>query len=131
MQLRHVCTLIPAAGTNGFDKTKVTAVCFSPNNRRFAVCGADRVIKLFDEQGIGHDKFSTKPADKLQKLYIVRAICFSPDSTKIAVAQSDNIVFVYRVGLDWGDKKSICNKFLHNVPVTSLTWPITRPNENV
>mmetsp|Transcript_137045 Transcript_137045/g.238278 ORF Transcript_137045/g.238278 Transcript_137045/m.238278 type:complete len:1651 (-) Transcript_137045:230-5182(-) len=48
---------------------------------------------------------------------------FSPDSTKLAIAQSDNIVFVYKLGLDWGDKKSICNKFQQASPVTSLCWP--------
>jgi len=41
----------------------------------------------------------------------VRAIAFSPDSQKLAIAQSDNIVFIYKLGSEWGDKKSICNKF--------------------
>jgi intraflagellar transport protein 172 len=41
----------------------------------------------------------------------VRAIAFSPDSQKLAIAQSDNIVFIYKLGPEWGDKKSICNKF--------------------
>jgi len=27
------------------------------------------------------------------------------------VAQSDNIVFIYKLGVEWGEKKSICNKF--------------------
>ena len=39
-------------------------------------------------------------------------MAFSPDSSRLAIAQSDNIVFVYKLGLEWGDKKSICNKFL-------------------
>jgi intraflagellar transport protein 172 len=38
-------------------------------------------------------------------------MAFSPDSQKLAIAQSDNIVFVYKLGSDWGEKKSICNKF--------------------
>jgi len=56
---------------------------------------------------------------------------FSPDSTKLAIAQSDNIVFVYKLGLEWGDKKTICNKFLQTSPITALTWPSSRQNELV
>lgn len=134
MQLRHLCTLVPAAGMNCSENVrvgKVSAACFSPNNRKLAVCGADGVIRLFDEQGVPSDKFSTKPADRSRKSYIVRALAFSPDSAKLAVAQSDSIVFIYKIGVEWGDKKSICNKFLHASPVTALTWPSTRPNESV
>ena len=59
-------------------------------------------------------------------------MAFSPDSTKLAVAQSDNIVFVYKLGLEWGEKKSICNKFLQsNAGITCITWPLEQPNELV
>jgi intraflagellar transport protein 172 len=58
-------------------------------------------------------------------------MAFSPDSTRIAIAQSDNAVFVYKLGLEWGDKKSICNKFLQSSPITCLVWPLARPNEFV
>jgi WD40 repeat protein len=75
------------------------------------------------------DKFSTKPADKGPKNYIVRALAFSPDSSKLGVAQSDCIVFVYKLGNDWGEKKSICNKFLQTSPVTSMCWPEGHPND--
>lgn len=67
---------------------------------------ADRVVTLYDENFEKRDKFSTKPADKGPKNYIVRALCFSPDSTKLAVAQSDCIVFVYKLGLEWGEVSS-------------------------
>eukprot|EP00667_Euglena_gracilis_P000220 EG_transcript_220 len=56
---------------------------------------------------------------------------FSPDSTKLAIAQSDNIVFVYKLGLEWGDKKSICNKFQQPCSVTCLVWPHQHSNELV
>jgi intraflagellar transport protein 172 len=65
------------------------------------------------------------------KNYIVRAMAFSPDSSKLAIAQSDNIVFVYKLGVDWGEKKSICNKFLQSSPITCLCWPLNQPNELV
>ena len=58
-------------------------------------------------------------------------MAFSPDSTKLAVAQSDNIVFVYRLGLEWGEKKSICNKFQQSASITAMVWPNGRDQELV
>ena len=111
------------------------------------------MVYLFDDNGDRKDKFKTKPADSASTTnYIVRAMAFSPDSTKLAIAQSDNIVFVYRylelargwvrvtcskigprklsnfhharrLGDQWADKKSICNKFLQPAAVTCLIWP--------
>jgi intraflagellar transport protein 172 len=104
---------------------------------------------MFDEEGVRKDKFSTKPADKVQfliyfllfllictylkgpKTYIVRQMVFSPQSDKLAIAQSDNMVFVYKIGSEWGDKKSICNKFQHTSSITCLAWPFKRMNEIV
>jgi len=112
--------------------SRITCLAWSPNNRRLAACTADRVIHLFDENGEKRDKFSTKPADaKGPKNYTVNQMAWSPDSSKLAVAQSDNIVFIYKLGLDWGEKKSICNKFLQNSPVTCVCWPLEHPNEIV
>ena len=78
-------------------------MAWSQNNQKFAVCGADRVVHLFDEYGDKKDKFSTKPCDsKFGKTsYLVNALAFSPDASMLAVAQSDNIVFVYKIGFDW------------------------------
>lgn len=90
---------------------KISGITWSPNSKRMAVAASDRVIHLYDEQGQKRDKFSIRPADKDNRSYIVRAIAFSPDSQKLAIAQSDNIVFIYKLGSEWGDKKSICNKF--------------------
>ncbi|KAL0586022.1 hypothetical protein ABG067_004345 [Albugo candida] len=126
MQLRHITSLLPA--TEGM--CKVTSIAFSPNNRRLAVVTVDRVVHMFDAQsGERKDKFSTKASEKGGKTYVVRALAFSPDSAKLAVAQSDNIVFIYKIGLDWNDKKSICNKFPQNASVTCMTWPSAHPNE--
>lgn len=129
MQLRHLKTLQPPND----HIARITALCWSPNNRRLAAATSDRVVHLFDELGEKKDKFSTKPADaKGPKNYMVTGMAFSPDSTKLAVAQSDNIVFIYKLGLEWGEKKSICNKFLQsNAAVTCLTWPLEQPNELV
>ena len=92
MQLRHVKTL-----SNAKDNMhKVTAICWSPNNKRMACVTVDRIVVLYDENGEKRDKFSTKPADRGPKNYLVRGMAFSPDSTKLAIAQSDQIVFVYK-----------------------------------
>jgi intraflagellar transport protein 172 len=90
---------------------KISSIAWSPNSKRHAIAASDRVIHLYDEQGQKRDKFSIKPAEAGNKSYIVRGMAFSPDSQKLAIAQSDNIVFVYKLGSDWGEKKSICNKF--------------------
>lgn len=39
------------------------------------------------------------------------------------------MVFVYKIGMDWGEKKSICNKFQHSSSITSLIWPTSKLNE--
>ncbi|XP_055666694.1 intraflagellar transport protein 172 homolog isoform X1 [Falco peregrinus] len=121
MRLRHVRTLLaPQDGT-----ARVTCMAWSASSARFAVCTAERVVLLYDEQGERRDKFSTKPADAKygRKSYAVRGMAFSPDSTKIAIGQTDNIVYVYRIGEEWGDKKVICNKFIQTSAVTCLLWP--------
>lgn len=38
-------------------------MAWSASSARFAVCTAERVVLLYDEQGERRDKFSTKPAD--------------------------------------------------------------------
>lgn len=58
---------------------------------------------------------------------MVRAMAFSPDSDKLAIAQSDNVVYVYKLGTEWKERKSICNKFLQSSSVTCMVWPKERP----
>ena len=47
------------------------------------------------------------------------------------MAQSDNIVFVYKIGLVWGEKNAICNKFPVSASVTAMVWPKDHPNDLV
>ena len=101
-------------------------------SQKLAAVGADKVVHVFDESGERKDKFKTKAADPTStQNYVVRSMAFSPDSTKLALAQSDNIVFVYRLGLEWGEKKSICNKFQQAASVTAMLWPRGRDQELV
>lgn len=90
----------------------------------------NRYVLLFDEHGEGKDKFPTKPSDpKAPKSYRITSMAWAPDSARIAVAQSDSIVFVYSLGLDWGDDKKIARRFPQSSPVTTVAWPKDRPNE--
>uniref|UniRef100_A0A672FWM1 Intraflagellar transport protein 172 homolog n=1 Tax=Salarias fasciatus TaxID=181472 RepID=A0A672FWM1_SALFA len=121
MQLKFLKTLLPPQDRS----SRVTCMAWAPNSTKLAVCTAERVVLLYDEHGERRDKFSTKPLDPKygKESYLVSDMVFSPDSTRIAVGQSDNIVYVYRIGEEWGDKKSICNKFIQTSAVTCLLWP--------
>ena len=73
--------------------------------------------------------FSTKEANKNSKSYLVKEIAFSPDSTKFTVCQKDCIIFIYNIGINWGNKKVIYNKFEQNFPVTVMIWPNKKASE--
>jgi intraflagellar transport protein 172 len=130
MQLRHYKTIRPPSKKI----SKISAMTWSHNNRRLAVASAEGIIYLYDESGEEGDKFTTKSvsAKKLSsKSYAIKGLAFSPDDTKLAVAQTDNIV-VYRIGVEWREKKSIVNRFAKDsIPVTCLCWPDSRPAEIV
>lgn len=88
----------------------------------------DKVVFLFDDKGERQDKFKAKAnSEAALPDFIVRAMAYSPDSTRLAIAQSDNIVFVYKLGSEWGEKKSISNKLPTSAAVTALVW---RPNND-
>ncbi len=122
MHLRYLQSLIDAAPSGGINK--VSTMAFSPDNMRLAVC-VERSVYFFDEAGEKRDKFSTKPVDSKygKKSYVITGVAFSPDSSRLAIAQSDNVVFVYKIGNNWGDKKSISTKFIVTSSVTCLIWP--------
>ncbi|XP_050671784.1 intraflagellar transport protein 172 homolog isoform X2 [Leptidea sinapis] len=109
MRLKYNKTIIDSQNCN----SPIAAVTWSPNNIKLAVVTCDRLILLFDKDGVRRDKFNTKPADPAagKKSYVVTSVVFSDNSELLGVAQSDNMVFVYRVGADWSGKKVICNKF--------------------
>lgn len=114
--------MVPGCGT----ETSLLWLC----SQKLAAVSADKVVHVFDETGERKDKFKTKAADQSSsQTYVVRNMAFSPDSTKLALAQSDNIVFVYRLGLEWGEKKSICNKFQQSASINAMVWPNGRDQE--
>lgn len=87
----------------------------------------EKVVYLNDENGQMQDKFKAKansqaPGVGENNPFVVSDMAYSPDSSRIALGQSDCIVYVYKLGLDWKDKKSISNKFLTKVQqLTSKT----------
>ena len=87
-----------------------------------AVVDATRSVHLVDETGTRRDKFSTRSSDPAvsERTYAVTGMAFSPDSMRLAIAQTDKIVFVFKLGLEWGDKKSICNRFKDPAAITAL-----------
>ncbi|XP_063827893.1 intraflagellar transport protein 172 homolog [Ostrinia nubilalis] len=109
MRLKYSKTLLEAQE----NESPIADITWSPNNVKLAVATCERVVLLFDREGVRRDKFSTKPADPQagKKSYVITGITFSDNSELLGVAQSDSMVFVYRVGADWSGKKVICNKF--------------------
>ncbi|XP_022830109.1 intraflagellar transport protein 172 homolog [Spodoptera litura] len=119
MKLKYSKTLLEAQD----GESPIADICWSPNNVKLAVATCDRLVLLFDREGIRRDKFATKPADPAagKKSYVITNLSFSENSELLGVAQSDNMVFVYRVGADWSGKKVICNKFpLTGAPMSLL-----------
>ena len=122
MQVNYIKNILGAQ--NGM--ARVPAMACTPNNKRLAVVDHARTVHLFDESGERRDKFVLKSAagnDANGKTFAVRGMAFSADSVKLAIAQSDGIVFVYKLGIEWGERKSICNKYPAPSPVTCLAWP--------
>lgn len=67
MQLKYLQSITqPSDGI-----IKVTAICWAPNGKKLAVCTTDRVVLMFDENGVRKDKFATKPADKVYKVILL------------------------------------------------------------
>lgn len=61
--LRYRATVVePLEGA-----ARVRSICFAPNARKLAVCGADKVVSLFDESNQKKDKFATKPSDGVKE----------------------------------------------------------------
>ena len=137
MRLQHLKTIHSAGKLKDNGRLpRITSICWSPNNYKFAISNSDRNIIIYDVEGNERDKFATKSANKEDpiKKYQITSIQFSPDSTKLAIAQTDNIVYIYRLGEDptkFGEKKSICNKFAVSSAVTCMNWPNTRNDELV
>lgn len=51
---------------------KITSMCWSPDGKRLAVSTSERVVMMYDEDGVRRDKFNTKPSvDKVNHINII------------------------------------------------------------
>ena len=101
-----------------------TSITSTTNNTRLAASNTDKYIYLYDQSTYTlREKFPTKPSDKdITVQYSITCIQFDPTNTKLAVCQSDHIIYVYKLGDTWGEKKSICNKFVTASIVIQCIW---------
>ena len=130
MQLRHVKTLQPAQP----GIARVPAMCWSPNSKRLAVVDHTRAVILYDEAGEKRDRFSLKPADTKSnsKSFVVRGMAWVWRQREVGHrAERTTSSFVYKLGIDWGEKKSICNKFPQTSPINGMAWPSTGAGSEV
>lgn len=67
MQFKHSKTIVSAS--DGIQK--ITAVTWSPNNRKIAAVSTKGVIFLYDEQGEQRDKITTKPAQDKVSIFSI------------------------------------------------------------
>ena len=122
MNLKYIQTV--KKGVLG--EARIHSLKFSPNGEKLAVASDERVLYIHDcKNGFElKDKFALKPNNKEKgRNFQVKQVCFSPDSTKIAVAQTDEVIFVYHIGQNWGDKKTIIHRIETTSAVTALAWP--------
>ena len=76
---------------------------------KLTVSFGDKKLYLFDEKGNKKEDFPLKALKS--KNYKILQTLFIPESTKLAVVQSDNVILVYTFGLNWGESKSINDKY--------------------
>lgn len=67
MKLWHKQTVVSPNATQDF-QSKVTALCYTRDNKYLAVATQDRLISIYDENGDEVDKFNTKPNNKGPKV---------------------------------------------------------------
>lgn len=70
-------------------------MAWAPNSSRLAVCTADRVVLLYDEQGERRDKFSTKPIDA--KVWSSKKFCCAFVINIVVDVHIDTSSFQYSV----------------------------------
>ena len=109
---------------------KISSIVFNSSQTKLAVANFDKTVSFFDANDYSKkERMPTRGAEKTNKNYIIRVVCFSPDSNVLSIAQSDNIIYSYKVGSDFGAKKSICSKILLKSPASCIQWPTDKLNE--
>ena len=124
MKIKHDKTLI--SPETSFSISKIDQCSWSSNGNRLAVCTSNNnQVTLFSGVNLDKkEKFALKAVDKAfsKETFTVKGLAFSPDSTRIAIGQTDCVIYVFKVGLEVGDKKVISGKFTIPSPCTALVW---------
>ena len=105
---------------------KICGIDWSQNNMKLAIASGDKNIYLFEEEGNYKESFSTNSSKSAN--YEIKQILFNPSSDKLAVSQSDDIVYIYYMGLNWGEPKNIINKY-EIIGNNCMIWSNTNPKE--
>jgi intraflagellar transport protein 172 len=125
MNLKYLNTIHP----HGDKICPVRVLSYSPSGQKLLSVNEGKLIHFYNVDGEMKDKFTPKVSDKAKGArVVVTCLCWSPDSEKVVLALSDNVITVYQLGSEWGEKRSISNKFPQTEPVTSIIWPSNQPN---
>lgn len=124
MKIKHDKTLIvPEKPTS---LSRIEQCAWSQNGDRLAVCLSNsNQVTLYSGGNLDKkEKFALKPVDKAfsKTSFTVKGLAFSPDSTKIAVGQTDSVIYIFKVGLEVGEKKVISGKYSISSSCTCLFW---------
>ena len=87
---------------------KICGIDWSQNNMKLAIACEDKNIYLFNEEGNVKENFSTDLSKSVN--YEIKQILFNSSGDNLAVSQSDDIIYIYHLGLNWGEPKTIINK---------------------
>ena len=93
-------------------KDSIYALCLTPDGKRLATAGADRVIRLWELA-------TQKETGKLEAHSgHVLALAFNPDGTMLASAGADKVLNFWDT-TNWNQAITLNN---HPAPVTALVW---------
>ena len=105
---------------------KICGIDWSQNNMKLAIACEDKNIYLFDEEGNVKEYFPTNSSKSVN--YEIKQILFNSSGDNLAVSQSDDIIYIYHLGLNWGEPKTIINKY-EIIENNCMIWSKTNPKE--
>jgi intraflagellar transport protein 172 len=109
------------------DLNRISAIAYAPTDNKVAIANVqEKILHVLDASLTKQDKIPTKSIagsdSKILDDYYVTDMKFNGDGTKLAVAQSDGGVFVYKIGQEFKEKKSIVNKFIDSSKIVQILY---------